>query len=67
MSISVTPKNKRGRPATGKDPVRTLRLPDEIVEAVEIAAADQNPPTSRSELIRQILAKWLRSKGYLPK
>lgn len=33
-SIKVTPK-KRGRPATGKDPLVTFRLPPETIKAVE--------------------------------
>jgi len=62
-SISVTRK-KRGRPATGQDPVRTVRLPDDIIEAVDEAASREDPPLSRSEMIRRILSEWLRKKGY---
>jgi hypothetical protein len=59
-SISVTPK-KRGRPATGRDPLVTARLPKEMIVAVEAWAAKNI--TSRSDAIRQLLEVGLASSG----
>jgi hypothetical protein len=50
----VTPK-KRGRPATGKDPVRTFRLSDEKVAEVEAWAARQPDKPSRSKALRRLI------------
>jgi hypothetical protein len=47
-----------GRPATGKDPVRTLRLSDEFIARVDAWAAsyEQTFETmSRSEAIRRLV------------
>jgi hypothetical protein len=64
MSNTVSPK-KRGRPATGTDPVTTIRFSPDILAALNRSA--NNEETSRSELIRRIVAEWLRRRGYLPK
>ena len=64
-SISVAPK-KRGRPATGRDPITGVRLPSDLGAAVDRWAADQNEPRpSRSEVIRLALRDWLAGQGYL--
>jgi hypothetical protein len=34
-SIKVKPKKKRGRPATGKDPLMVTRAPPELIKCVE--------------------------------
>src|SRR4051794_16229188 len=61
MSIAVTPK-RRGRPATGKDPVVTVRLPEKLVALLnECAEAEKTP---LSEIIRVAVAKHLRTMGY---
>ena len=64
-SIGVVPK-KRGRPATGRDPVTAIRLSEEFREAVDRAISDNAQPLSRSEYIRRVLGDHLRAKGYLP-
>jgi len=46
-------KPKRGRPATGFDPVLTVRLPDDLVKGLE-AWAKKNGLT-RSDAIRQFI------------
>lgn len=56
---------KRGRPATGKTPMLTFRAGPDIQGAIERAAKDQGDAPNRSEMIRRIVADWLRSKGYL--
>jgi len=50
----VTPK-KRGRPATGKDPIRTFRLSDEKVAEIDAWAARQPDKPTRSEALRRLI------------
>jgi hypothetical protein len=59
-SIAEKKKNRGGRPATGKDPVRTVRMPPEL-EAAITAWIDchPNPKPSRSEAIRRLIEKGL--------
>lgn len=52
-SIKVHLKKRRGRPATGKDPLVSARLPQELIEQIEAWAADNT--ASRSEAIRQLV------------
>jgi hypothetical protein len=62
-SIAVKPK-KRGRPATGKDPFVGVRLPDEMIEAVD-GWADKNG-TTRSAAIRQFIEQGLSATPHKP-
>jgi metal-responsive CopG/Arc/MetJ family transcriptional regulator len=55
----VTPK-KRGRPATGRDPHISARLPEPLIAAVE-KWADQHE-ISRSEAFRQLVELGLKAK-----
>jgi len=50
----VIPK-KRGRPATGRDPVLALRLPLAVRSDIEKWAKQQNDKPSRSEAIRRLI------------
>ena len=59
-SIKVTPKKARGRPATGKDPHVTARMPNEMIVQVEAWATANE--TSRSEAIRRLVELGLRIK-----
>jgi hypothetical protein len=49
-----------GRPATGKDPVRTMRLSDEFIAAVDVWAEAHD--IGRSEAIRRLVELGLKSK-----
>jgi hypothetical protein len=49
------PKKKRGRPATGRDPVTAIRLPEDLRVRVEAWAAKQPDTPSRSEAIRRLV------------
>jgi len=63
-SIKVVPK-KRGRPATGNDPVTAIRLSPELRQAVD-AWAEKNGAESRSEAIRRLVEQALaapKAKG----
>jgi hypothetical protein len=51
-SIKVTPK-KRGRPATGRNPFLTARVPQELIDALEAWAVANE--ISRSEAVRRLL------------
>jgi hypothetical protein len=48
-------RKKRGRPATGQDPVLALRLPPALRSAIENWAKRQSDKPSRSEAIRRLL------------
>ena len=52
----VLPK-KKGRPATGKDPVLTFRSPTELTERIERHADSIDKP--RSEAIRRLVERAL--------
>ena len=54
-SNKVIPKKKRGRPATGKDPITALRLPPTLLAAVEAWAKMQVDDPNRSEAIRRLV------------
>ena len=63
-SITVKPK-KRGRPATGKEPLVGFRAPPEITAAIEAFRAQEPDRPSQSEAIRRILKDWLIGHGHL--
>lgn len=44
-----------------------MRLSGELRDALDAYAADQREPMSRSEALRTIVTRFLRSKGYLSK
>jgi hypothetical protein len=56
-SIKVNQK-KRGRPATGRDPVSAVRLPTELTTAVDKWAEDHQ--ANRSEAIRRLVELGLK-------
>jgi hypothetical protein len=55
-SIEVIPK-KRGRPATGKDPLVAARLPPKMIASLDKWAKASS--VSRSEAIRQLIERGL--------
>jgi hypothetical protein len=59
----VVPKKKRGRPATGKDPVSAIRLSPALRSAIETWAKQQPDKPSRSEAIRQLVEFALKAKS----
>lgn len=65
MSIPDTQK-RRGRPATGVTPHQGIRMPSELLAAIEEWRQDQpDPQPARAEAIRRILSEHLKAKGYL--
>jgi hypothetical protein len=60
-SIKVTPKKKRGRPATGRDPHITCRMPTALLAEVEAWAMARE--TSRSDAFRRLVELGLKAKG----
>jgi hypothetical protein len=61
----VLPKpNKGGRPPTGRDPVRAIRLSDEFLAKVDTWAASQDDAPGRSEAIRRLVEIGLKAKGH---
>jgi hypothetical protein len=63
----ATPKRRRGRPATGKAPTRTLRLTDEFIAKVDSWAAAQEDKPGRSEAIRRLVDIGLKGDKPKPK
>jgi metal-responsive CopG/Arc/MetJ family transcriptional regulator len=59
----VVPKKKRGRPATGRDPVSSIRLSRALRSAVETWAEQQTDKPSRSEAIRRLVEFALAAKS----
>jgi hypothetical protein len=57
----VIPK-KRGRPATGNDPVRAFRMSDKFMATVDAWSADQEDRPSRAESIRRLVELGLKAK-----
>jgi len=64
-----TTKKKRGRPATGRDPVTAIRLSQKLRASVDRWARQQPDKPSRSEAIRRLLeyAIVMAPDGTLPK
>lgn len=60
-SITVKPK-KRGRPATGKDPLVGARFPQELIDTIDAWAAMAGADVSRSEAIRRLVELGLKAK-----
>jgi Ribbon-helix-helix protein, copG family len=54
------PKGKRGRPATGHDPMLGGRVPAEIIAAVDAYAAKGG--TNRSDAMRRLLEAGLKRR-----
>ncbi|MBI2719564.1 MAG: ribbon-helix-helix protein, CopG family [Rhizobiales bacterium] len=61
QSISVDRKKRRGRPATGRDPAVSTRLPESMMEAVDRWASSNNAAT-RAEAIRRLVELGLKAK-----
>jgi hypothetical protein len=55
-------RKKRGRPATGQDPHVSLRLPVEMIAAVDAWAAQQPDKPTRSKALRQLIARGMGMK-----
>lgn len=65
-SIDDTNKRKKGRPAVDTEAVN-LRLPREIIDAIEEYRRKQRDIPTRPEAIRQMLQSWLQNNGFLLK
>jgi Arc/MetJ-type ribon-helix-helix transcriptional regulator len=60
MKIPVNVK-RRGRPATGQDPVSAVRLPANLTDEID-EWANKNGAESRSEAIRRLVELGLKVK-----
>jgi hypothetical protein len=60
-SIKVHPKG-RGRPATGRDPAVTIRLPEAVLASVKNWAMSQEDQPPRSQAIRRLVELGLMVK-----
>lgn len=61
-SIPVKQK-KRGRPATGVDPLVGVRFPQSAIDEIDAWAAKAGDEISRSEAIRRLVELGLKAKG----
>jgi metal-responsive CopG/Arc/MetJ family transcriptional regulator len=59
MSIDETNKPKRGRP-TAETSAVNLRLPDDVLQAIDDARRKQSDLPNRPEMIRRIIVDWLK-------
>jgi hypothetical protein len=66
-TISVTQKRRPGRPATGHDPARSVRLSDEIIDRIEKWSMRQADKPPRSEAIRRLVERGLAAEPIAPK
>lgn len=55
---------KIGRPTSDTDPV-TVRLPREVIAALDLSRKDEPDLPTRPEGIRRLLVEALKAKGYL--
>jgi hypothetical protein len=62
MSNKVILKRQPGRPATGNDPVRAIRLSDDFLAHVDRWASKQDDAPGRSEAIRRLVELGLKAK-----
>jgi hypothetical protein len=53
-SIKEIQKRRRGRPATGRDPAVTARLPQETIDSIDEWARRNDEPT-RAQAIRRLV------------
>ena len=57
--FKVPPKKRRGRPATGKDPLLSARLPAKLIETIELIAASET--LTKSEAVRKLIERGVQS------
>jgi hypothetical protein len=56
---------KRGRPATGRDPLVTFRLPAEAIAAIEAWSRQLPDKPSRSEALRRLVDLGMKAANVL--
>lgn len=56
---------KRGRPATGRDRMFSLRMPHDLAAALDRWISAQIKPISRSHAVRLIIRDRLISQGFI--
>jgi hypothetical protein len=59
-----TGKNARGRPPSDTTPLQ-LRLPNDVIAALEKARHSFDVIPSRQEILRIAATEWLKGKGFL--
>ena len=65
-TLPMAPTLKQGRPITGQIPHVTTRIPQEVLDALDIVVKE-GKAASRTEAIRQILTDYLARRGFLKK
>jgi hypothetical protein len=63
MSIKDNPKNKRGRPATGRAPLVGVRMTEEFQAEIKAWAKKQSDDPALATAIRRLVEIGLKAKG----
>lgn len=64
MTTSSKVTKKRGRPVIDSEPI-TLRLPADLMGALDKWREQQQIPPKRADVVRFALVEWLKGKGVL--
>jgi hypothetical protein len=56
------PRPGSGRPATGSDPIRAIRLSDDFMKGVDRWRIEQDDVPNRSEAMRRLILLGLKAK-----
>jgi Arc/MetJ-type ribon-helix-helix transcriptional regulator len=62
--VNKPSKRGRGRPEVDTEPV-TVRMPREMLEAIDTARRASETLPSRADIARTALVEWLKARGYL--
>ena len=60
--VVLSKRNKGGRPPSGRDPVRTMRLSDDFIDKIDHWASQQEDQPGRSEAVRRLVELGLKTK-----
>jgi hypothetical protein len=60
--VVLSKRNEGGRPPSGRDPVRTMRLSDDFIDKIDHWASQQEDQPGRSEAVRRLVELGLKTK-----
>src|SRR3954454_4264406 len=64
LIMQMSKRKRRGRPATGKTPIRAIRLTDEFMDKIDHWATQQEDQPGRSEAIRRLVERGLKASRH---
>ena len=62
IKVVISKQHRGGRPPTGREPVRTVRLSDDFIDKIDHWATQQEDQPGRSEAIRRLVEIGLKAK-----